>query len=369
MRFLMLNWRDPKNPLSGGAERVTQAYLTALQERGHEAYWFANDFPGASREETIAGIHIVRGGGRGSSVLEARRWYKTQKPFDLVIDQHHGVPWYAPWWSGTNCVAYLHEVLGPIWKSFYGWPLSWIGQVQERFNYRFLYRNIQFMTGSESTQRALHQAGVRNVQVISYGIDLKPLTQLEPKPFAPPLRLIAVARLAPNKRIDHAIEATRILNERGVPTQLTVVGGGEVEPQLREQAGRNGMSGRVTFTGLLGEAEKNARLRQAHLLVHTSVREGWGLNVLEANAMGTPAIVYPVPGLVEAALHDQTGIVTPAETPASVADGIIQLLKTPDKYERFRHAGAERTASFHWTQVLPRAASWLESQAAPKPRP
>jgi hypothetical protein len=56
MRFLMLNWRDPKNPLSGGAERVTQAYLKALVERGHEVYWFTYAFPGAPAEEVIDGI-------------------------------------------------------------------------------------------------------------------------------------------------------------------------------------------------------------------------------------------------------------------------------------------------------------------------
>ena len=65
MRFLMLNWRDPKNPLAGGAERVTLAYLVALVERGHEVFWFGNDFPGAAREEMFQGIKIVRGGGRG----------------------------------------------------------------------------------------------------------------------------------------------------------------------------------------------------------------------------------------------------------------------------------------------------------------
>jgi len=52
MRFLMLNWRDPKNPISGGAERVTLAHLLALVERGHEVYWFTYDFPGGAREET-----------------------------------------------------------------------------------------------------------------------------------------------------------------------------------------------------------------------------------------------------------------------------------------------------------------------------
>src|SRR5580692_9643890 len=101
MRFLMLNWRDPENPISGGAERVSLAYLAELARRGHEVYWFANDFSGAKPQSEISGIKIVRGGGKGTSVLKARQWYRSQKKFDLVIDQHHGIPWYAPWWCGT----------------------------------------------------------------------------------------------------------------------------------------------------------------------------------------------------------------------------------------------------------------------------
>ena len=102
MRFLMLNWRDPKNPLSGGAERVTLAYLKGLVQRGHEVYWFAYDFPGAAREEVFEGINLVRGGGKGTSILAAKAWYRGQKKFDLVIDQHHGLAWFAPWWAKTN---------------------------------------------------------------------------------------------------------------------------------------------------------------------------------------------------------------------------------------------------------------------------
>ena len=53
MRFLMLNWRDPQNPISGGAERVTLAHLLALVERGHEVVWYTFDFPGGSREAYV----------------------------------------------------------------------------------------------------------------------------------------------------------------------------------------------------------------------------------------------------------------------------------------------------------------------------
>src|SRR5262245_21818610 len=110
MRFLMLNWRDPLSPLSGGAERVTLAHLLALVERGHDVHWFTYDFPNAPREETFQNIHIVRGGGKGSSIFKAISWWRQQEPFDLVIDQHHGLPWFAPWWSrrsGTKCIAYI----------------------------------------------------------------------------------------------------------------------------------------------------------------------------------------------------------------------------------------------------------------------
>src|SRR5208283_4326380 len=187
MRFLMLNWRDPKNPAAGGAERVSLAYLSALVQRGHEVHWFANDFENAPRQEMVEGITVVRGGGKGTSIMEAIKWYRRQKPYDLVIDQHHGIPWYAPWWCQTNCVAYIHEVLGPIWDAFYRWPWNTIGRCQERWTHR-LYRHVPFWTPSESTKKDLQKNGVRNVTVISNGTDTVPLERLEEKRLTKTLR-------------------------------------------------------------------------------------------------------------------------------------------------------------------------------------
>ena len=362
----MLNWRDPFNPRSGGAERVTQGYLSALRERGHEVYWFANTFPGASPEQEIDGIHLVRGGGVGGSVLAARTWCRRQRPFDLVVDQHHGIPWYAPWWSGTNCVAYVHEVLGPIWDSFYRWPKSAIGKRQERWTH-WLYRNVPFWTACNSTRDALLRHGVRNVTIIPYGVHTVALPELALKPLDQPVKLIVVSRLAPNKRIDHAIRCFRCLLDRGVNAEMTVVGTGEAEQALRELVGGLGLRDRILFTGPLSEPDKDQALQQAHLLLHTSLREGWGLNVIEANAMGTPTAVYPVAGLIESTLHDQTGLVSKGETPESLADAVEFCLRNPDKYQTYRRAAWERAKTLHWSQVLPKACDWLESMARQLP--
>jgi glycosyltransferase involved in cell wall biosynthesis len=367
MRFLMLNWRDPINPKTGGAERVTQAYLGGLLERGHEVWWYANGFPGGAPVETVRGITIARGGGKGTSVLKAIQWYRRQKPFDLVIDQHHGLPWYAPWWSGTNCVAYIHEVLGPVWNAFYSWPVNRIGQWQERWTH-WAYRAVPFWTPSESTKKVLHRHGVREVRVFPNGTDTAPLAGLEGKPLCRPVRLVAVARLAPNKRVEHAIHAARILLQRGIQAHLTIVGTGEVEAQLRQMASQPELAECVTFTGALPEEAKDAELRRAHLLIHTSIREGWGLNVIEANALGTPAIVYPVGGLVDSTLDGQTGIVTREETPEAVANSVLMLLNKPAEYDRLRMNAWERAKTFAWQKVLPPACDWLEEQARRRSR-
>jgi len=113
----------------------------------------------------------------------------------------------------------------------------------------------------------------------------------------------------------------------------------------------------------LSEAEKNSRLAAAHFLVHTSLREGWGLNVIEANAMGTPAAVYPVGGLVDSTVPGQTGLVAADETPASLAAALAGIAKQPERYADFRRAAWERSKTFAWPQILPQVVRWLEAHA------
>jgi glycosyltransferase involved in cell wall biosynthesis len=362
MRFLMLNWRDPRNPLAGGAERVTLGYLKALVERGHEVFWFANAFSNCQPQEQIDGIHVVRGGGQGTSIFAARKWYRTQKRFDLVIDQHHGIPWFAPWWCHTHCIAYIHEVLGPIWSSFYPWPLSALGRLQERWTH-WMYRKVPFWTACESTRDDLKRNGVRDITIIRYGVNTVALPELPPKRIETPLKLIAVSRLAPNKRIEHAIRAVASLKDRGIAARLKIVGTGEELSRLNAERVRLGLTREVEFTGSLSEAEKDRSLVEANWLLHTSQREGWGLNVIEANAMGTPAVVYPVAGLRESTLNDVTGLWSRDESPDALADRIIEGSRSDTFYQNLRLAAWARAKEFHWNRILPGACDWLEKMA------
>jgi len=362
MRFLMLNWRDPGNPLAGGAERVSLGYMSALVKRGHEVWWFANEFSGCQQFAEFEGVKIVRCGGIGSSILRAWRWTKTQPEFDLIIDQHHGIPWFAPWWSSNRCIAYIHEVLGPIWRSFYPFPIACLGRLQEAIVIR-LYRAVSFWSACPSTEVALRHLGVRQVTLIPYGVATEAMKSLPEKQIQSDIELIVVSRLAPNKRIDHAIRAVAMLRDRGSQATLKIVGGGDTRDELERLVQTLGLGDQIRFLGQLPEAKKDEALAAAHLLLHTSVREGWGLNVIEANCYGTPAVVYPVPGLVESTIHETTGLVASEETPEALADSIQRIAQDASLYRDCRVAAWQRSREFHWAAILPKACDWLEAQA------
>lgn len=363
MRFLMLNWRDPRNPRAGGAERVTLAYLRGLAEAGHEVAWFTHAFAGAAPTEMRDGIRIVRAGRMGTSQVAARRWARRQPRFDLVIDQHHGLPWFAPWWAGTRVLAFIHEVCGPIWDHVLPWPVSRLAAAQERWIIR-RYARVPFWTGSQATRRQLLELGVRQADALPYGCDLEPLPALPDKPLTRPLRLVTVSRLAAYKRVDHVIRAVEELRRRGHAVVLEVIGTGDQAGRLAALVRRLGLADCVTLRGAVTEAEKARRLAAAHFLLHASVREGWGLNATEAQGQGTPTIVYPAPGLVESTVHGVSGWVAGAETPAALADAVATAAAAGEPaYQELRKSAWQAAGKYCWARVLPPVRDFLEQKA------
>src|SRR3990167_2021517 len=99
MNILILNWRDPKHPLAGGAEKVTQKYSEYLVSMGHSVYWFSSKQKNLSGKEIIDKIKIIRKGNDVFGVqISAFFWYlfADHPQFDIVIDQFHGLPFFTP---------------------------------------------------------------------------------------------------------------------------------------------------------------------------------------------------------------------------------------------------------------------------------
>jgi len=81
------------------------------------------------------------------------------------------------------------------------------------------------------------------------------------------------------------------------------------------------------------------------VVLMASVREGWGLSIVEANACGTPAVVYDVPGLRDAVQDGQTGFLV-GPTPEALADGMERITADPGLYDRLAKAAKLWSSTF-----------------------
>src|SRR3990170_217949 len=116
MNILILNWRDTKNPKSGGAEVVTLEHAKAWVKKGHWVTWFTSEFENEKKTEKIDGINIVRRGNFLTVYLHAPFFYLfSGNKFDVLIDEIHGLPFFTPIYARIPKIAFIHEVAREIW--------------------------------------------------------------------------------------------------------------------------------------------------------------------------------------------------------------------------------------------------------------
>src|SRR5438309_1221353 len=162
MRILILNWRCPKNPRSGGAELFTHEVAKRLVALGDEVEWFSASFRGASAEEDLDGVQIVRAGSQWTVHLHAFRRYRRRlkSRFDIVIDEVNTIPFFTPLWADVPVVMLIFQLAREVWWYESGFPVNALGFLAEA-HYLRAYRNVPVITVSASTKGDLRSLGFR----------------------------------------------------------------------------------------------------------------------------------------------------------------------------------------------------------------
>lgn len=354
MRILIFNWKDTANPLAGGAEVFTEAVAECLVARGHAVTLFTSSVDGRPQEETRAGVDILRRGGRLGVYREARRYWSepTRKPYDVVIDEINTRPFMTPRWiRDTPIVALIHQLAREIWSYETPFPVSVLGRYVLEPAWLRSYRRVPALTVSKSSARSLFEHhGWTDVTVVPEGWTPHEVPKV-PKEAAP--TVVFLGRLVGMKRPEDAIAAFEVLRASFSEAQLWVIGEGPLLDSLRSEA-----APAMTFFGRVDASELRERLARAHVLVSTSVREGWGLNVSEAAACGTPSIAYDAPGLVDSVAASGGALVAP--TPEALGDALVRLFRDELKLE-------PRLSVLPWADVAEAVEARLEAVVAEFP--
>jgi glycosyltransferase involved in cell wall biosynthesis len=228
-----------------------------------------------------------------------------------------------------------------VWDAELPRPLAKAGRWLE-LRLLSLYRETPVVAVSPSTRADLRDVGFSDVAVIANGRD-EPPPGLSGLPKEPTPTFLFVGRLTANKRPDHALQAFRTI-KRAVPdARLWLIGQGPLEAKLRRE-----LPPGAELLGRLSRRELYERMARAHCLLVPSVREGWGLVVIEANSVGTPAAGYDVPGIRDSIRPGETGLLAPAGDPEALGRAAVALVSEPERYERVRRAAIEWGNTFSW---------------------
>ncbi|GAA3548181.1 glycosyltransferase [Aeromicrobium flavum] len=353
MRIAILSWRDLEHPEAGGAEVFAERTAATMAERGHDVVLFASSFPGGSAHAERHGFTLARAGGR-FTVYPRGLWHvwRRRRRYDVVIDVQNGVPFWTPLVFAKPLLAVVHHVHREQWFTFFPRPVSSIGWFLESRVAPFVYRRQHYVTVSEASRRELAAVGVDPARVsVVYSGNEAPEHVLELEPdLVRGTRLACLGRLVPHKRVELAIDAVAALADTFDDIGLDVIGGGDWMDPLVEHARRLGVSDRVVFHGHVSDDQKHALLSQAAVLAMPSIKEGWGLTILEAGYHAVPTVAFRYAGGTQESVQDgHTGLLV--DTDEEFIDGLRHLLTQDDERAKLGAAAREFALRFDWDRT------------------
>jgi len=373
MNVLVINWQDIKNPQAGGAEVHLHEVFSRIARLGHSVTLYCSSFPGASQEENINGIRVIRRGGRylfNFRVPFAYRSTLIREKFNVVVDDMNKIPFFTPLFIGEPIYGVTHHLFGKSIFLEINLILAAYVYLMERAAL-ILYRkkSIPFMVGSPSTRCELLDKGFRSeaVTLIHYGVDHNRHMQTGvPKN---PVPLIGYfGRLKKYKSIDHLLQAIPAVLKRVPELKVLIVGDGDDRQRLGRVAKELNVNHCVEFTGFVPEEKKLELLQRMWFKITTSAKEGWGLTVIEANACGTPVLASDVPGLRDAVKNQETGLLYRFGDIRDLSEKIILMLTDHQLRERLTANAIEWAKAFDWDVAAKQTLALLEERIARPPK-
>ncbi|MGY1753613.1 glycosyltransferase family 4 protein [Blastococcus sp. SYSU D01042] len=363
---LFVNWRDVSHPEGGGSERYVQRIAEGLAAAGLRVTLLCAEHGRAPREETVNGVRIVRRGHRLSVYPRALAYVRRHQP-RLVVDVQNGIPFCSTLATRNPVTTVVHHVHKEQWPMVFGRVGGRIGWWLESVVAPRVYRRVPYVTISEATGREMSGLGIAPERITLVPVGTEPIVPV-PTPRSTTPRLITLGRLVPHKQVEHSLEILARLSDRWPDLQLAVVGEGWWEDSLRAEAERLGVADRVEFTGFLDETGKHEQLAAAWVFVCPSVKEGWGMVVVEAGGHGVPTVGYHSSGgLQESVVDGVSGVLV--DDLDQMTEAVAHLLEDADARRAMGEAAIRHAATFEWSASVRTFAGVLARSVRESSRP
>ena len=138
------------------------------------------------------------------------------------------------------------------------------------------------------------------------------------------LKIVSIGRLENQKGYDFAIDALKIVKEKGVNFHWIILGEGVEKQKLVQQIAKNNLVENISFVGI--KENHYPYVKMADVFMQTSRFEGKSIAIDEAKIVGKPILVTNFSTVNDQITHRETGYITEMN-PDSIAEGVIELLQ------------------------------------------
>ncbi len=258
--------------------------------------------------------------------------------YDLVVSSSHCVAKSVIVPAGTVHVCYCHSPMRYAWDQFDAYfGVDRVGWLRHHLFYRPVLAQLARWDARTADRAGRFLANSHHVagRIARYynraaTVAYPPVDTMfyEPGGAAPGSHVLMVSALVPYKRIELAIDATRLAGR-----ELRIVGEGPERDRLERRRDPH-----VRFLGRLPDDAVREEYRQAAAVL-LPAEEDFGIVPLEAQACGRPVVALGRGGALETVLDGETGLLVPDTEPATWAAALGRLDTLP-----FSPAAARRQA-------------------------
>jgi glycosyltransferase involved in cell wall biosynthesis len=368
MNILVINWQDWTNPLSGGAEVHLYETFRRIVSMGHHVTLFCSSYPGAAPEETIDGIHVIRRGGRNTFNFIVPLYYLfrlRRGEFDVVVDDINKIPFYTPLYVRRPLVGLSHHFFGDSIFREAGPVAGSYVYLSEKLVDWLYPSSLPFLVVSQSTLDEFVERGFR-ADRFTLALNAIDHDRLHPTgvPRSKHPSIGYFGRLKKYKSVDHVVRAFARVRQEMPDAELVIIGRGDYQPELARLAEELGVADATRFTGYVSEEEKLRLLQELWVVVNPSMKEGWGIVNVEANACGTPAIAADSPGLRDSVRHGETGLLYPYGDIDQLTAHLLHILRDDAYREELARNALDFARSLTWDRTAEATIRVLENAVA-----
>jgi glycosyltransferase involved in cell wall biosynthesis len=339
----------------GGAERWYRNLGERLAADGHEVtYLTLRQWERGARGE-VPGVRVVSVGPRMGLYEESgRRRILPPLVFGLGVLWHllrHGsrydvvhtasFPYFSLLAAATvrryRLVVDWHEVWSrSYWTEYLGPVAGRVGDAVQSLCLRVPQRAFCF---SQLHGRRLRERRVNGEVTVLEGEYAGSLEPREPRPAEPVV--VFAGRHIPEKRVPALVPALALARKRIPALRGEVLGDGPERGEVLRLRSEHGLDGALDVPGFVPAERVEEALSRALCMVLPSRREGYGMVVVEAAALGTPSVVVAAPdnAATDLVSEGQNGYVAASAEPADLAAAI-------ERVHTEGHALRERTAAW-----------------------